>query len=473
MIGSDLIPAIDNVTTFADTFLIEAGRENNIDSTKLSRSESHVLGNINNDPVFGKTKADIFVQLKPASYPYYFGNPNDTINPAKNTNTHFDSAFLCLSYTAFYGDTTRAQHFKVYQLDEMTDNFTDTISHRLDFQPDKPYTNNFLGEATVYKPELEKYTFLNTSKKDSVVRQIRIKLSSAFLAAFVAGDSASDKPNNFFHSDSLFEEKYKGFAIVSEGNSDANGLFYISLTDVATRLEVFYVAGNGGKLDTAFSSFPLSVGNSLSVSPSANANYLVRDTSSSEFPNSPDPTALYIQSTPGSAINLRIPRLDTLSNRVIHRAEIILEQVPGTALDNVLMPPAYLYLDIIDDTANPKKYKPLYYDLSPNEFYNPDNSTNFFPTGGIDQAYYGGYLRSTTDGAGTRYYYTFNLTRYVQNLVTKRTTNYKFRVLAPYTLTYYGYNLTYKNNLAAGRIKIGKGNNPAYPLRMRIVWSKI
>jgi hypothetical protein len=149
VIGSDLIPAIDNVTTFADTFLIEAGRENNIDSTKLSRSELHVLGNINNDPVFGKTKADIFVQLKPASYPYYFGNPNDTINPAKNTNTHFDSAFLCLSYTAFYGDTTRAQHFKVYQLDEMTDNFTDTISHRLDFQPDKPYTNNFLGEATV------------------------------------------------------------------------------------------------------------------------------------------------------------------------------------------------------------------------------------------------------------------------------------------------------------------------------------
>jgi hypothetical protein len=84
-------------------------------------------------------------------------------------------------------------------------------------------------------------------------------------------------------------------------------LFYISLTDAATRLEVFYVAGNGGKLDTAFSSFPLSVGNSLSVSPSANANYLVRDTSTSEFPNSPDPTALYIQSTPGSAINLRIP----------------------------------------------------------------------------------------------------------------------------------------------------------------------
>jgi hypothetical protein len=134
-LGPDLIPTVDNVVTFADTLLIDAAREQLIDTTRLSRSEIHVLGNINNDPLFGKTKADIFVQLKPPFFPYYFGQSKDTINPALNPKTHFDSVFLCLSYTGFYGDTTKPQHISVYQLDENTTNFVDTISHYLNFKP--------------------------------------------------------------------------------------------------------------------------------------------------------------------------------------------------------------------------------------------------------------------------------------------------------------------------------------------------
>ncbi|MEO6730279.1 MAG: DUF4270 family protein [Ferruginibacter sp.] len=471
VLGADLIPAVDNVLTFADTLFVDATREQIVDTTRLSRSETHVLGSINNDPIFGKTKANIFVQLKPVFFPYYFGNSKDTINPGLNAATHFDSVFLCLSYTGFYGDTSKPQHIKVYQLDENTSNLVDTATHLLSFQPNRPYLGNLLGETTVFPPSLNNYTFLKTSKKDSVTRQIRIKLSSAFLASLVSRDSAKDKPNNIFYSDSLFKNKYKGFAVVAEGGNDANGLFYISLTNVATRLEVYYVATNT-KLDTAFSAFPLSTGTLANVTPSANANSLIRDTSSSQFPNAVDPTALYIQSAPGSAINLNIPALATLSNRIIHRAEIFVEQIPGTPGNDVLSAPAYLYLDLID-TGSTKKYKPLYFDLSPNEFYNPDNSASFFPSAGVDQNYYGGFLRTTTDASGTRSFYTFNLTRYVQNMVTKHTTNYKFRVFAPYNLTYYGYQLAYKNNLAFGRVKIGNGSNAKYRLRMRIVYSKI
>ncbi len=470
-LGADLLPAVDNVLTFADTLTIDAAREQITDTSRLSRTETHVLGSINNDPVFGKTKANIFLQLKPAFFPYFFGNSKDTINPALNAATHFDSVFLCLSYTSFYGDTSRPQRFKVYQLDENTANFADTVSHLLSFQPDKMYLGNLLGEKTVYQPDLKNYTILRTSKKDSVTRQIRIKLSNSFLAALVSRDSAKDKPNNFFYSDSLFKSKYKGFAVVADGGNDANGLFYISLTDAATRLEIHYVAANT-KLDTAFSSFPLSNGTLFNLTASANANSLIRDTSTAQFPNAPDPTALYIQSAPGSAISLKVPALSTLSNRIIHRAEIFLEQVPGSAGDDVLTAPKFLYLDLID-TGSTKKYKPLYFDLSPNEFYNPDNSTAFFPSGSIDHNYYGGYLRTTTDAFGTRSYYTFNLTRYVQNLVTKGGTNYKFRVYAPYNLNYYGFNLTYKNNLAYGRVKIGNGANSKHRLRMRIVYSRI
>jgi hypothetical protein len=476
-LGADLIPAVDNVSTFADTFYIDAQREQITDTTRLTRAETHALGSVNNDPVFGKIKATVFLQPKPSFFPYYFGNAKDTINPVINPSTHYDSVFLCLSYTTFYGDTTKPQNIKVYQLAENTSNFVDTISNLLNFQPDQPYLGNLIGQATIDEQDLKNYTFLKTTNKDSVVRQIRIKLSNAFLNSFVSNDSALSSANNYFYSDSVFKTKYKGFAVVADGGSNANGLFYISLTDPKTRLEVHYVAENANKLDTAFSSLPISVGTLTNVTASATANYLARDTTSSLFPNATDPTALYIQTAPGSAISFKIPQLATLSNRIIHRAEIFLEQVPGGPMDDVLAAPQYLYLDLVDTSSgSEKKYKPVYFDLSPGESYFPDLSTPFyfFPSqNGIDFNYYGGFLRTAVDGSGTRSYYTFNLTRYVQNLITKHDINYSFRVYAPYNLNYYGYKLAYKNNLAFGRVKIANGNNAKYRLRMRLVYSNI
>ena len=475
LLGADLLPAVDNISTFADTLTIIGSRGVNIDTTKLNRSETHVLGAITNDPIFGKTKADIFLQLKPSFFPYFFGNVLDTINPMQKASTHFDSAFLCLSYTGFYGDSTKAQQFKVYQLDENTGNFVDTAAYMLSFKPDKPYLGNLIGQATIYQPDLKNFIYFNNSKKDSVTKQIRIKLSNAFLQSFATRDSGFNKPNNAFYNDTTFLNKYKGFAVVSNNGNGANGLFYVKLTDAATRLEVHYVASNAGKLDTAFSSFPLSLGSLSTLSASANANAITRDTASSEFTTAPNPNALYIQSAPGSAINLSIPALSTLTNRIIHRAEIILEQIPGTFGNDIFAAPQYLYLDLIDDTSAIKKYKPIYYDLSPNAPYYPDNTTSssFFPAAGIDYSYFGGFLRNTTDALGTRSFYSFNVTRYVQNVITKGGINYKMRVYAPYNLNYNGYNLTYKNNLAFGRVKIGNGNNANYKLRMRIVYSKL
>jgi hypothetical protein len=472
-LGGDILPAVDNVYTFADTLLIDASREPlDEDTIKIERSEPHILGNINNDPIFGKTKADIFVQLKPTFFPFYFGNFGDTINPFFNSKTHFDSAFICLSYSAFFGDTSKAQHFKVYQLDEGTTNFYDTTSHYLNFQPDRPM-NKLIGEATIYQPDLKNYVYLKTSKKDSITRQIRIKLNSSFLSSIQLGDTISNSSFNFFRNDSSFKKAYKGFAIVADGANSANGLFYINLDDSATRLEVHYVAGNANKLDTAFSSFRLSNGSFFNVSSSASANYVLRDTSSSEFPRSPDPTALYIQSAPsGSAVRLKVPGLAGMTNRIIHRAEIIVEQIAGSTGNDVFSAPQYLYLDLID-SGNTRKYKPIYYDLNNTQSYDPDNFISFFPAQGIDQNYFGGFKRVMQDGAGIRSYYNFNVTRYVQSLLTKGGINYNFRLFAPYNIRYYGMKLTYKNNLAYGRVKIGNGSNAKYRLRMRIVYSKL
>ena len=146
----------------------------------------------------------------------------------------------------------------------------------------------------------------------------------------------------------------------------------------------------------------------------------------------------------------------------------------SAAIDKKLIPPAYMYLDLIDDTNIARPFKTIYYDLNTSNAYDPDNSTYFFPSQGINYNYFGGYLKSRVGTLGDSiFYYDFNVSRYVQNLITKRTTSYKFRLSAPTEISYYDKKINYPNNRAAGRIKIGNGNNPGYKLRMRILYSKI
>ena len=470
VLGADLIPAVDNVHTFADTLEV-VGTQGLLtqDTSKIGVNDLQVLGNINNDPLFGKTKANIYLQLKPSFFPYYFGNAKDSISPSLVLGTGFDSVVLCLAYNGFYGDSAQPQTIRVMEMNTAETNFKFDSIYQTNYQP--AFTpSTLLGQVTVLPTDLAKYRFLKTGK-DSVNYQIRIPLNVTFFnKLFNNYDSSANKT---FHSDSLFTSVFKGFAIEANGgSSSANGLFYISLTDAKTRLEVHYRRKNIAAIDTAFSSWSVIAASTSVVKKSATANYINRNREGSQYA-SHAPDALFVQTAPGTFATLKIPALDTLSNRIIHRAELIVEQIP--AMNPLLPSPNYLYLDAVD-TGLITKYKPIPFDLSPNSGYNPNTSVMpFFPTNGIDFAYYGGYLKTKTDvfSGQSINYYAFNLSRYVQNIVTTHNINYPLRLSAPYNLFYYGYSLPFNNKIANGGIKVGNGNNAHYKLRMRIVYSKI
>lgn len=467
-VGQDLIPAVDNVHTFADTLSVIATQGIlSPDSTRVSIGDVHVLGSITSDPLFGKTDARIYMELKPRFFPYYFGNSKDTIGqPFAPAGTGFDSVVLCLSYKGFYGDSTRPQHLRVFEMSDAETNFKPDTAYQINYQP-AVTPSNLLGEITVIPANLANYTFLD-NHKDSVNYQVRIPLNSSFLAKILANsDSTTGKT---FNSDSLFKTVFKGFAIQTDASSDNNGLFYISLTDAATRLEIHYRRKNGLPIDTAHSSWSV-VSLSTGVSNSATANYVNRNREGSQYEN-PTSNEIFIQATPGTYANLVIPGLDTFKNSIIHRAELVMEEIPSLA--TALSAPSFLYVDRIDTGA--WHYKPLPYDLNPSTFYNPNTSAQpFYPTGGIDYAYFGGnQLKKIDQLTGLQMnYYVFNISRYVQGIVTKKEKNYSLRVSAPYDLLYYGYKLPFSNRLAYGGIKLGSGNNPNYRMRLRIVYSKI
>lgn len=292
--------------------------------------------------------------------------------------------------------------------------------------------------------------------------------------------------NNAFYLDSIFRTFYHGLAVVPTGGG-SNGLLYVSLADTSTKLEIHYRKRNKGITDTTYQAFRLST---LSTPPtttqasvSSVANNIVRNRSGASI-SSPAPDELYLQTTPGSYVNISVPALSSMPNRIIHRAELVVKQVSNalTPLDDIFSPPPLLYIDLKDTTAA-QNWKPIYYDLNPNEPYSPDSKTGYgyLPTS-IDFSSFGGIRKEGVDNFNRpMYYYNFNISRYVQQIVTRHIPNYTLRLYAPYELyypqmatpDYPAYSTLYGNRLAAGRIKVGAGNNTNYKMYIRVIYSNL
>lgn len=478
-IGSDLLPAVDNVKTFDTLLFINSTQGFFGDSEVVSKYEDFTIGSITNDPLFGRTTANAYMQLKPPFYPYYFGNPGDTVTGA---GLGFDSVVLCLKYVGFWGDSSLPINLEVREVSDFI--FRDSIFNinKSNYRP--ATAGSILGTASVDVRKMGDTIYYN-NKRDKVTNQVRIKLSNAWGAALFAKDSTRTGPNNAYFNDSLFRRAYNGLAVISTGGS--NGLLYTRLSDTATKLEIHYKKRNGAKIDSVYTSFRFNPVFNPSINPATNpfvsnsANYIERNRGG--FPvSNPASNNHYIQTAPGTYVNLNIPGLANFPNSFIHRAEIIVEQIPTDpgpmGFDEKFSAPNFLYVDLID-TGTTAKWKPVYFDLNTNEFYDPDFKTLFkyIPTQ-IDFQYFGGNRRVKTDpvsGLPIKFY-NINISRHIQQIVTDRTRAYDMRLYAPFNLNYPQYSpayIPYGNNLAFGRVRIGSGSNPNYRLRLRIVYSRI
>ena len=450
-IGNGLIPVVDNVNTFELVLPVVA---NNFDSVAkncatIYPTDDHVLGFISNDPLFGTTKAIIYTELKPAIFPFYFAG-----KPADRT---LDSIVLVLSYRKAFGDSLLQQSVFVNEIAPNRGN---------NFIPDSSTCSAYsvkpaiLGSAT-YIP---KRVALDTVKApgDTSTNQLRIKLSAALGQLFLSQDSSA---NSIFFSDSLFKAAFKGFAI-TPGNT-GNALSYFSITDSKTKLAIYYKYKRAGLSDTSgVTNFNLNPG-------SVSANNIVRNHSGSELSQHTNhPPAgddlIYIQTTPGAYAEIKIPGLDNLSNRIIHRAELVMDQVAPLPTDP-FAPPTILYLDLkVNDTL----YRPI-----PCDFAILNSQPNITTFGGFKTAAKDPFVNNIAR-------YTFNISRYVQKIVTNKRINSTLRLRAPDYITslitsvdecnqrllpfIYPY-----NQLAFGRVKLGGGSNINYRMRLRIIYSNL
>ncbi len=458
-LGGGLIPPIDNIHTFDTSLEVQAFNDTFsilVDTTRYGPSFVHYLGQINNDPFFGKTDAKIYLELKPPQYKYTFLNRPDSL--------HIDSVVLVLDYVDTYGDTLTPQTVNVYEIAPFSD-FGDT-SYTI---RRSEYAKGALLGSRTFEPRI-----LNDSikaYKDTTANQLRIRLDDLFGQRLLYYDTTNAQGwEDAYSSDSVFRTKVKGFAIES---TSGNAIMGFRLQGENTKLAIYYKDDNNStdpaKADTAVAYFGFAA-NPTSVS----ANYIKRDYTGTPLEASVDGTTtpdelIYIQTTPGSFATVRIPGLTGLSNSIIHRAELIMEQVYD--VQDTLFPPTNLYVDAYDTSVD--NYRTVPYDVTI-DFQGSSNLGDF----GIAPL-------QTKDPFGNNIHiWRFNLTRYVQHVVNKTEPGYDLRVFAPFYVNELhrpgGFgafsdtvSMSVNQQAGKGRVRLGGGNHPTQKMRLRIVYSKI
>lgn len=456
-IGTDLLPAVDNVHTFETSLRVYADNLLMNDSSTISYAEDHALGIIEDDPEFGKTDAEIYFGIKPAS-----AGKNPFINP--DSIVGMDSVILSLSYTGVYGDSNSVQKFSVFEITDPA--FKDSAGYPIN-HPGFITSNSELGSAAVTLSTIDDSKTIIIKKDTQVVSNLlRIPLDTALGKRFAAYDT-----NTVYISgnrDSAFQKVFNGFAVKTDpGSTQKSALTYYNLYDENTKLTCYYRVKRNGNTDTVATDFSLYRTRTFAAYAANNVKrtpmhgYAALDTATAIT----DAEAIYLQSSPGSYAILNIPGLDTLQNYVIHRAELTFEPLTSAG-NSIYDTPEYLFLDIAD-SANHR------FLTVPDDFnYSFNNYT-------YNRQSFGGYLKNNK--------YFFNLTRYVQNKVTTKSSNYGLRLFAPKTtLDFYTYpkesgsvmmpnRLAFQINplIAKGRVIVGGGSHLTQPMRIRIIYSKI
>jgi hypothetical protein len=458
-LGGDLIPGGDKLIT--DTLILPVSTisSQEPDSTFVEKSALHVVGYYN-DPMLGTTTGAAYFQLLPFSYPFKL--------PVSKDSLFLDSLVLSVSYSGSYGDTNSLTKVNVYKL--LDPAFKANKKYR--YNQDVTYfASDFLGTKS-FKPSELRRGYKLAYKNDTAFNQLRIRLNDQLGRALLDQNNITGA----FLSDSAFKLFLNGLALVPDSTVSGNAIHYFNLNNTDTRLNLYYrMRKTDGNLDTSVAIFPF-VADTIR---SANANKIHRNyTGSAAAPvlSSGQPASLaYVQTTPGTAVTVKIPGLTNLKGQVyiVHRAELVARQVfqGPLSVESIYTPPLVHLFSLNSAGQN----APIPFDSSN---YMRPASFDFFRQVAlfdVNTNYSGGqpsFFRDASSNLVAEY--RMNMTRYVQNVINGKADIRDFKITAPYFAYFSGgiVSSTSLNPIAYGRVQLGGGTHPQYPMFVRIYYSK-
>jgi hypothetical protein len=456
-LGGGLIPAVDNITTFDTVLSVNTFNLLYNDTTKVFYSDLVAGGHIV-DPEFGTKHADFYFNLLPATLGIYpFVNKDSAIK--------IDSVVLQLAYAGGYGDTMAGiQTFRVFEIAPNAGLNADSLYRYTEGA--FATTGGQLGSRTFAVRDLDD-SIPHVRPRDTAKRAnvLRIPIDTMLARRFVTFDTTNG-PLGGFHSDSSrgdnFRRLFAGLAV--RADQGGNVFTYFNLRDVnKTKLTVYFkVFHTNGIHDTlSYDFFHATNGQSNPVTGTPGGNWAASLNGGAD-------DKVYLQTAPsGSYTAITIPALGNFPNRIVHRAELIVEKIPS-ANDVTFTPPSRLILDRRGGRT-PDTTAMLFRDLVVNG------------DGSLDFTTFGGNLRSDNS-------YRFNITRHVQGIITRKEPNDTLRIYAPLRTELYAPGFTSSLNPAGtgiitinppignGRLVAAGGSyavDPARRMRLRIIYSRL
>ncbi|MBX7094025.1 MAG: DUF4270 domain-containing protein [Flavobacteriales bacterium] len=192
------------------------------DSIRTDELQNNLLGSMV-DPVFGKTKAGLFTQIRlEANAPAF--NPSDII---------VDSIVLSIAYQSYYGELD-AQNFHVYEvLDTMNQDSVYYSNQVLDYDP----TDLVMSGYNTQNPDMFNY-YHDAITGDSSKPQLRLRLDNNLAQRFVNAGGTADLADN-----TAFTNWFKGLYVTVDNPAQSTGdggILYMDMGDAATKVTMYY-----------------------------------------------------------------------------------------------------------------------------------------------------------------------------------------------------------------------------------------
>ena len=463
-LGLGLLPSMDAYNTKDTVLEVETMTVDRTDSLRVYGSDDHIVGNITNDPIFGTTTASMYFQLKPTYFPYQTRGTRDSVV--------IDSAVLILSYRGFYGDSTRPVTLNLKRISASTPLPPDSI-----LASNYPEVYNIQTDATMANPYILDFSRVRDTVKnryETAINQIRIPLTSAFATMFLR----SFDTTTAYKNDTTLRQYFPGFALTANSASNNNVLVRINLMDTNTKLALYYNTNSvtstlAGARDTVVDYFRFSLTNN------GHANFIKRNKSASEAASHfgvNNDSLVYVQSSPGTLVKIKVPGLKGFANKIIHRAELIAEQAPvsnPSALEAKWTAPNYLFLGAYDSASNSIRN-------IPNDYLGTANTNQLIRFGGR-------VLYKTVQGVDNVATYNFEISRYMQGVISRKDSVFDLRLIAPVNESI-KYVPGYPNNLTSGldylttslgnepgigRVRLGGGKHSKFKMRLHVYYSDL
>lgn len=415
IIGADFT---DTTTLITKTLRVDSLRTDE----NLFLGGEAILGTYN-DPVFGKTAASLYTQVR-----------LKTLNPSFGTGVIVDSVVLSLVYNPsakHYGKTQRApQRVNVYQITEdMATSNAYYSHHKLDTS-NIDLANNYTFSP---KPKDSVYVFGKGYKP-----QLRIPLDANFGNTLIT--EATSNPSSYATVEA-FQTYMKGLYITTQNsvlNTGDGNIFNFLCADDLSKLTIYYHNDGGDSLtfDYALGSVARFSHLTHDYTPtSINSNLAAQLGTTPPAQND----VVFVQPMAGLKTKIEMPYLKNLLNQgkiAINKAELVLkiDTNPIYELDTFAVPDRLVLLGI-----------------------NDDGTMYALPDANEGDSYLGGGYNATTKE------YKFNIARYVQQVMLGQKNNNGL-----YLQVRDGSVVILAGTIVANRLVLGGGGTGAGTNKMKL-----